>query len=449
MNFLYRRICNFILRDSRDRLYELRLEVNNKLVCYEKLNESVTKLLDIDNVRDYYAAIDSYDKIHIVYVTINNTLKYKPLNSMLEEKVISSTKNLNSILIHPYIYLYNDYVHVVYVTYIKKFPYFGKIHYLCRKDNTWENSPIGSVAINSNNIFQISTYKNYIYMFYNSYKEGYIIQKLNLEFNTWCQVEKNMISNLINPYFFINHLGIASIYFSSDIDGKKQILMRYRDLNIQNSKWSSSISLLSVTSMENNFFILTNNVYNFIISIEENFIIYTTSVYGTNDWSQINKIELKDKLKRCIYLSNNKSDKNIKSNFTFYDSNSLVALISTSHLNRFNYIFSKCNINIDSILYPHKNKSKEKEIAKLEIQLKELRIELLKKDEYISRLQNALDSKEETISKLILELNNASKALIEKLYIIDDIKSKYTDSKKDSKFKEKFWVFKIFKRKGR
>jgi hypothetical protein len=312
---------NYILRTSGEVFNKLSINNNDSLILEEiKLGEVVSKSSIIDNIKNYSAAIDKEDKIHIVYTDDNINLNYIVLSEKENVVHISRVKH-NLILGCMSIKILDLKPHIIFtVIDVKQNKHSINHGYL--EGGFWNTEEIfeatGPKYIQP---YSLELYNNEIYiMLYLKYSEGKAaLFRLEDSTNQWVDIDRNIdLEDSINQSFFISPSNVAIITYNKLINKSIQTIVMYRNLMTKlYESWKGS-----VISDED-----TNTLKPSVFFREEYY--YITWLQGSKmvlkrskeliDWEDALIFDkYSDKYIKCTYMSNNSEDSDLKTNSIYF-----------------------------------------------------------------------------------------------------------------------------------
>ncbi|MCY6356047.1 hypothetical protein [Clostridium sp. ZS2-4] len=326
---------NYIVKTSKNRFYKF--YINNKKLVTEKFigNQKINQAILDEEILNYSLDIDKYDKIHLIYLTINGALKYTSYPSNNNHMNILTLKNNLSIDTLDIKVLESD-IHIFYKTnslYKNKSLLY---HHYFHNNNFLDEEMIEINCPKYVCPYFVDSYKNNIYMLYcNDYdKSQYKIKKFNSFTNLWCDFENNIvIKDANNLNFFVTPNNIGIISYNKAINKNLQTLIIYKDFNTTDSIWSQNICISNNNVNSFKPIIFSKQKYTYVVCKESDSIIYRRS----NDlihWSKEHILNTKQKnIATYAYISNNSNDSIFKINTIYLSCNEALCPIKRSESN--------------------------------------------------------------------------------------------------------------------
>lgn len=293
---------NCIVRTSKNQIYKFYIENQNLIIEKINIRNEENKTILREGIIDFSLDIDENDKIHVVYTKNKRELVYTQYPEDIDDiniikvdygwtidsiKVKSIGSNINIF------YRSND--------------LFKSTSYICHKYLCKEKWLDKITAQNYISPYFIDNHGEYIYILYcKSRNTGeYKIRKFYLTNDNWDNLEDNMIiKDADNVNFFITPDNIGIISFNKIIENNLQVLIRYKNFNVENSSWSCDINISksSINAFKPISFYKNDNTY--IMWDQGNHIVYRKSK-NLSDWSKEYVIPWKDEnINKLLYISN-------------------------------------------------------------------------------------------------------------------------------------------------
>lgn len=386
----------YLVRSNQNIYRKFYLDSNRNL-CVEEYNGEIwVKTLLRNHVIDFSVDIDKYDKIHIIYITPQGEMKYTFFPLSGNDKTLANLNLKSGSIQNLSLKVIGYDIHIFYMIRSNYKSLRWSIYHSFWHSNNWKSTKITDVISKNTLIpYSIDINKNNLYILYSKDSDkSFGIKRFNLDFFIWSDFEENiMLDGAHNISFIIDNNGYACISFNSPFDRIVQTVMIYRDLNKKVSQWSNYL-MLSQGSMHALYpSIYCDDTETCILWEEEDKIYYKKSEFSPEKLSD--KIQLSEKVStflKCIYLSNFRSDKKVKSTFVYFDNTSIPEMISkkTSLKIDFTDAYIQEKINPDSNIF--------EQVSIKENYIRELQLLLNEKDKQLSLFSD-------TNEKLKLELN--------------------------------------------
>lgn len=438
---LYKSQNSYVIKIADNGCYIFYISQNHMLTAdfysHESLQESFLLLPD---TLEFSAVVDNSGQIHLIVLTGHGDILYLQYPNINDSALITNI-NLNYYTVKFLtIKIVNNQLHAFYISNDSTSKLWTINHNIKVNDKCIANKA-AVVSWNQGTCpYTVDSNNNNLYLFYSmSGCNSYTLKYFNSDFQVWTDIDHNIVlENPNNIGFTIDNKNTAYICFTSIISKNIYVLVRYKDLNVTNSKWSQDIFLSEHSINALHPSLCTNNNCIYVLWEEGSNIVYRKNIYNGSQWSEKEFLPFKKhQLFSAVYLScyGNDSDFRCITTYMLESSPSCPALFINSN---FNKKLLENSIAVDNTTSIHiKNKSlpncmsieedseKLKEClhpnneAKNEIDadanneiLTQLKTELSKKDGIIERLNilvNALyqdnNSKEYQINQLEEKLN--------------------------------------------
>ncbi|MGV8980207.1 hypothetical protein [Clostridium sp.] len=344
----------YILRTSSDGFNKFSINSSNRLIHEGiKNGEVVSRNNIVDNIKEYSAAIDSEDKIHIIYTEDNMELKYMVLPRTNNIVNIASAKK-NHILSCISIKIIYASPHIFYTITDMQ----NNQHSICMSsivNGIWQCSEIfqtiGPRYIQPY-LLEMHDRKIYILLYLN-YLEGKLaLFRMNNSSGGWEELDRNIeLKDSSNVSFIISPKNILIIAYNKLINRNFQTIIIYRSLITKKYKnWESRVlSNEDSNTLKPSIFFKKDKYYmtwvqgSKVVLKSSKDLIYWENIFTFDKYS--------NNFSKCCYMSNNSEDSNLKMNTT-YLSNSInpYSLINTY----FRDEEPKVSLNLD-VEIPHEN----------------------------------------------------------------------------------------------
>ncbi|AWI06943.1 hypothetical protein [Clostridium drakei] len=407
---IYNNKCSFVVRNSKNIFYKFTLnnQKNLFLQSYDYrglISSSIFK----ENINNFSIDIDSMDKIHILYTSINGTMRYTVYPSSFHKDInllnINEKYNISFLKLK----IVNFKPHVFYILEDKLQSSYKSIHHIFLHNNSLHNIKIEDIP-SSKYIYPyiVDAINNTMYLFCTKNGSKFIIKKFNVNLANWTTYDDTLsISSTNNASFLINNKNILLICYNSSFNKNIQTFIKYKELNSYNCQWSDPIILSDKTSNSTHATIINKSGNTYVVWEENGQIVYKKSFYGTNDWSSKKILtNKKEKFFTGIYLSNHNTDKDYKSILSTIDINNIpYPIINLENNNSNSFYINKDQVN-SSLFIPRtekttfNNKKEKKQIQKLQCMLAEKEKKIIELSQCNLILKNELETKNKELENL-------------------------------------------------
>jgi hypothetical protein len=380
-----------------------------------------------ENIINFSISIDSLDKIHILYASVNGSIKYTvhPSNFHKDINIFNANDKSSNILFLT-LKIIKFKPHIFYILENKLYPSNHSIYHCFWDNNTFRSIKIEDITFSRYTYpYIVDIINDNIYLFYTkNYDNSFSIKKFDTSLQTWSNYDNGIfLPSANNANFLINDKSTALLCYNSSFNKNIQTFVKYKILDSsKSSQWSNPIMLSDGTTNSSHASIINNNGNTYVIWEENGQLVYRTSLYGKDDWEhKKNLIHKSEKLFTGVYLSNHQIDKNYKSVFTTFNLGVFPYPVINFEGESSNEFYIDTNSSNNSIFMPINNTV----------------INYNKKEKiYIQQLQSTIDDKE----KKIIELSQHNLILKSEL----DQKNKQLKNL-EQKSKEKNWLWKFLK----
>lgn len=355
----------YILRTSGDVYNKFSINNSNSLIHEEiKDGEVVSKNNIADNIKEYSAAIDREDKIHIIFTEDNIDLKYMVLqqnNSIVN--IVSSKKgnilrciSIKIILTTPHIFYTLTDVQ-------------NNNHIICQSffaKGSWQCSEIfrafGPKYIQP---YLLEIHRGEVYiLFYLYYAEGKLgLYKLDSVKAEWVSVDTNIeLKDSSNISFFISPKNMLVIAYNKLINRNFQTIIFYKSLCSKTyDTWKSKVLSTEGSNTLKPSILVNNDEYYMtwlqgakVVLIRSKDLIY---------WENVNTLDKYfDDYQKCFYMRNQSEDFDLKMNCAYLsntiNSYPIINLSIKNELPKANLYFDSGE-SIDNFLVKAKNIKEE------------------------------------------------------------------------------------------
>jgi len=309
----------YILRTSCNIFNKFSLN-NNRLLHEQIKDGEVVSRNDIaDNIKEYSAAIDSEDKIHIIYTVDNMELKYLVLpqdNNVIN--IISANHNL--ILRCISIKILPTNIHIFYTLTDVEHNY----HIICQGSfvaGFWKCSEIfkafGPRYIQPY-LLEIHNREIYILLYLNHFEGKLALFRLEHLKDNWVEVHKSIeLKDCSNISFFISPKNMVIIAYNKLLNRNFQTIMIYKSLSIKTLEpWKKRVlSSEDSNTLKPCMFFKKNEYYMTWIQGEEVILNRSKDLIS---WVRILTFAKYSKeYLKCYYMSNNSVDYDFKMNSAY------------------------------------------------------------------------------------------------------------------------------------
>ncbi|WML35829.1 hypothetical protein [Clostridium sp. OS1-26] len=419
------RYC-FVVRNSKSIFYRFTLNNNKNLFLQSYNYKGITSSsIFKEKIIDFSVSIDSLDKLHVLYTSVNGNIKYTIYPSNFQKDVtIFNAKDRGFHVLFLTLKIIKFKPHIFYILENKSHPSHHSIYHGFWNNNNFHNTKIDDIVFSKYMYpYTVDIFNNNIYLFYTrSYDNSFTIKLFDVDLQTWSNYEdKIFVPSANNTNFLINDKNIALLCYNNSFNKNIQTFVKYKELGSPDSNWSKPIMISDGTTNSTHANIINKEGATYIIWEENGQIVYRKSFYGKNDWGNKNSlIYKKENFFTGVYLSNHKADGDYKGIFTTFATGAFPYPI----INLENKSLTEFYIDKDSSttnLFVPINKSASNHNKKEKI--------------YIEELQSIIDDKD----KKIIELSQHNLILKDEL----DQKSKQLEIL-NQKLK-KSWFLKFFK----
>lgn len=311
----------FVIRDSKNTFYKFALNsYKNLLLQSYDYRGVLSSFMFKESVVNFSLAIDSLDKIHILYTSIGGIIKYSvyPSNFHRDINLFNiDTKKFSIGFLTLKIVKFKP--HIFYILENKLQPSDISIYHGFLDNNTFYNRKIADISFSKYIYpYMVDINNDTIYLFYQSNYNSFSIKKFDTNLQSWTDYDNNiLLSDANNATFLTNDKDIAVLCYNSSFNKNIQTFIKYKTLDSPSSQWSSPIMLSDGTTNSTHSSIISKTGYTYVIWEENGQIVYRKSFYGKNDWEYKKILTYKkDQFFTGIYLSSHETDKDFKSIFT-------------------------------------------------------------------------------------------------------------------------------------
>lgn len=419
------RYC-FVVRSSRNTFFKFTLN-DHKNLCLQSYNYRGTTSSSIfkESIINFSVSIDSLDKIHILYTSINGNIKYVVYPSNFHKDIsLFNVNNKNFNVFFLTLKVVNFKPHIFYIVENKLQPYHKSIYHAYLDNNTFHNTKIGDIIF-SKYIYPyiVDITNDDIYLFYEKNHNSFAIKKFNINLQNWIDYDDNiLLPSANNATFLINDKNTVLLCYNSSFNKNIQTFVKYKALESSNAQWSDPIMLSDETTNSTHASIINKTGNTYVIWEENGQIVYRKSFYGRDDWDHKKILSHKKaEFFTGVYLSNHQTDKDYKSVFTTINIDTFpYPIINLEGKASNGFYVDKTPLN-NSLFMPIKKRPTTNNI---------------KEKIYIQELQTRIADKD----KKIIELSQQNLFFKNEL----EMKNKQLDALNEE-FKKKNWFRKFFK----
>ncbi len=380
----------FIIRDSKNTFYKFTLNNHKNLFLqFYDYKGTISSSIFKENIINFSVSIDSFDKVHILYTSINGNIKYSvyPSNSHKDISFFNiNTKKFNVFFLTLKIVKFKP--HIFYILENKIQPSQKSICHTFLNNNTFYNTKIGDVSFSKYMYpYIVDITNDNIYLFYEKNYSSFAIKKFDTSLQSWINYDDNiLLPSADNVTFLINDKKTALLCYNSCFDKNIQTFVKYKILESSNPQWSDPILLSDGNTNSTHASIINKSGNTYVIWEENGQIVYRKSFYGRDDWDHKKTLShKKGQFFTGIYLSNHKTDKDYKSVFT------------TINIDTFPYPIINLEGTTSNAFYVDKNPLRNSLFMPIN---KTPTTYNRKEKKYIQELQSKIDDKEKKIIEL-------------------------------------------------
>lgn len=322
---LYNNRYCFVIRTSKNAFYKFIINNHKNLFLQSyDYNKAISSSILKENIISFSATIDSLDKIHILYRSINGKIKYIVYPSGVHKDItILNTNNNEFNILFLTMKIVKSKPHIFYILQNRLHASHCILYHAFWDNNNFYNNRIENISFSRYTCpYVVDTCNNDIYLFYSrNQNNNFAIKKFDADSQSWSNYDDNIfLPSANNANFLINDKNIILLCYNGSLNKNIQTFIKYKVLNCPNSQWSSTMVLSdeNINSIHVNIINKSENTY--VLWEENGQVVYRKSSCGRNDWSPKKVLTYKKQsFFTGIYLSNHQSDKDYKSIFTTFD----------------------------------------------------------------------------------------------------------------------------------
>ncbi len=318
---LYKNQNSYVIRIADNGCYIFYISQNHMLTAdYYNQNSFQESFTVLSEIFEFSAAVDSSGQIHLIVLNCVGDILYLQYPNTKDSTLITNI-NLNYYAVKFLnIKIVNNQLHAFFISNNSNSKLWT-INHNIKVNDKWIANKAAVVSWNQGTCpYIVASNNNNLYLFYSlSGCNPYTLKHFNSDFQVWTDVDHNIVfENPNNIGFIIDNTNTAYICFTSIISKNIYVLVRYKDLNITNSKWSQDISLSEHSINALHPSLCTNNNCIYVLWEEGGNIVYRKNILTGSDWSQKELLPFKKhQLFSSVYLSSFTDDPHFRGITTY------------------------------------------------------------------------------------------------------------------------------------